>query len=65
MVVLTKNPALLQIPEINENFTKHLLLKFGSGRLKIVIYFDESGASRFCCKMNVINAVLFSTHVVS
>jgi len=54
MAVLIQNPAQIQFREIDEAFTKYLLQKFGSGRLKEVFYLNKSHGSQFC-SMKKIN----------
>jgi len=53
MAVLTKNQAQIQIREIDADFTKYILWKFGNGRLKELCYYDEYSASTFCNLMGI------------
>jgi len=53
LAVLMNNPAEIQIREIDEEFTKYLLRRFGNGSLQMVIYCDEGRACVFCNEYNI------------
>ena len=53
VAVLTQNPDQVQIREIDEQFTKYLLRKFGSGHLKEMFYVNKSLGNEFCSVKNI------------
>jgi len=48
IAVLTKNPARVQVHDINEEFMKYLMRKFGNGRLKMLANSNKQHAFVFC-----------------